>query len=392
MTVDYEVIIVGAGPSGSTLARKLAADGFSTLLLDKEKHPRFKPCGGLVSTRALRRLGLDVGKVTKETYYEGRIFRPKGDFVDLSSRSPLAIGVSRAEFDHLLVEKAIDQGADFVENHMVDNLSFSPEKVTVVTSRGLNVTGNIVVGADGVNSTVARMAGIRQRWESNEVAGGLVTEIQLGNELVRNLFPANLLEFHFGISRTGYGWIFPKGDILNVGVGTLLSEQKGIKRLFDSFVLNDSRLRKLAISDCRYHLLPVGGFAKHLCADRALLIGDAAGFADPLSGEGIFYAIESAEIAFRAITMASEMSEFSEETLSLYSRDCEDTILSELRRAYSFARKVHYHPNFMLGLFIADSQLRRNLVEVLTGDSSYARFTRCVYRRLPVSLMKCIRL
>jgi digeranylgeranylglycerophospholipid reductase len=109
------------------------------------------------------------------------------------------------------------------------------------------------------------MAGIRRRWESNEVAGGMVAEIQLGNELIQNLFPESLLEFHFGISRTGYGWIFPKGDVLNIGVGTLISEQRGIKKLFDSFVSNDSRLRKLPAPDCRYHLLPLGGFARRLC-------------------------------------------------------------------------------------------------------------------------------
>jgi len=387
---NYDVVIVGAGPSGSTLARLLASSGFSILLLEKEKFPRLKPCGGLISARALLELDFKVDEVTKEIYRKAKIFRPQGDFFELESHSPIAIGVSRAEFDNFLVEKAVGEGACFEDAQMVRRISVTSEKAEIVTSKGLEVASKIAVGADGVNGIVARIARIRGSWQPSEVATGLVSEIKLGRETVREICPDPVVEFHFGIGRTGYGWIFPKGEDLNIGVGGLLSEQKNTRELFNSFIQSSPRLRCLSRFCLRSHLLPIGGIDRHICADRTLLIGDAGGFVDPLSGEGIFYAILSAKEASRIIIKRFDEDAFSKEALLEYERNCEKSIVDELRHAYSFARKVHYHPNIMLRFFIVDRKLQMSFVSLLRGETTYKQFTQSVYHRVPITVLKSI--
>jgi len=340
--------------------------------------------------KALHELDFKVEEVTKETYRGARIFRPQGDFVELESHSPIAIGVSRADFDNFLVQKAVAQGADFEDDQMVRHISVSSKTAKMVTSKGLEVTSKVVVGADGVNSIVAQVAGIRRSWQPSEVASGLVSEMKLGKETVRQICPDPIPEFHFGIRRTGYGWIFPKGEDLNIGVGGLLSEQKNTIELFNSFVSGTPRLTVLSGFSLQSHLLPVGGIERHICADRTLLVGDAGGFVDPLSGEGIFYAILSAKEALKTIINVFHDDDFSREALLQYEKNCESSIMCELKHAYSFARKVHYHPNLMLRFFIVDRRLRMDFVSLLRGETTYKLFTKSVYRRLPITLVKSI--
>ena len=166
----YDVIVVGAGPSGATAARWCAKYGFSTLLIDKSHFPRDKPCGGMVSARALKELDFGIDEIAQQVYYECRFFRPKGDFFTLKSPLPLAIGILRSDFDSLLVRKAESEGVTFEEEKKVETVAIYETGVDVLCKGGFKATSEVVIAADGADSMIAKQIGIRKRLLPDEVS------------------------------------------------------------------------------------------------------------------------------------------------------------------------------------------------------------------------------
>jgi len=384
----YDIVVVGAGPSGSTVSRLCSMNGLSTLLLEKREFPRPKPCGGFVSEKAMRELDLDIKPVVLETYEKARIFRPKGDYVELESKPFFAVGLSRADLDNFLVEKAISEGVIFRDNERVQYVSISKDRVLIKTDSGLKTQCEIIIGADGVNSFVAQASKLRNNWLPHEVAFCVASEVKLDRNTIKRISPELIPEFHFGLTRTGYGWIFPKGEYLSVGIGALLSESVNSKKLFTTFIRKNPKLKALHGIDPVPHLLPVGGPKRNICTHRTLLIGDAAGFVDPLIGEGIYYAIKSAKLAAITALEAFDEASFAIDSLIRYEMKCEKPIQSDLQYAHSFARKFRYFPNFMLKLFIIDEKLRKSFIDLLKGERTYREFVRGLYWRLPFVLPK----
>jgi len=381
---NYDVIVVGAGPSGATAARWCAKNGFSTLLIDKNKFPRDKPCGGAVSSRALKQLNFNIDEVVQQVYCTAKIYRPRGDFLFLESNTPLAVGVIRADFDFLLVQKAISEGTIFKEKETVEDVLVSSSGVNIKCNSGFDATGEILVAADGVNGTVAKRVGIRKRWNPNEVGLARVWESKIGENTLKKLM-LDCLEFYLGITLAGYGWIFPKGDYLSVGTGILMKELRTHKDL--NRILMIRKLRALEISNPRSCLVPIGGVNRRICSDRLLFVGDAAGLVDPLFGEGIHYAISSGRIAALSIRKGVESGR-PEDSSVVYDKLCKQTLVSDLRFAYSFAKKVYYHPDLVLGFLLSDKKLGQAFTEVVKGEKTYRDFVMSTVRRIPISTGK----
>jgi geranylgeranyl reductase family protein len=382
----YDVVVVGSGPSGATAARSCAKYGFSTFMIDKDKFPRNKPCGGAISSRALKQLGFSIDEVIRQVYYDARIYRPKGDFFTLESTSPLAFGVLRSDFDLLLVQKAISEGAVFKEEERAKTVSVSSSGVRVKCKSGLEVIGETLVAADGVTNTIAGQIDIRKRWEPEEVGLACVWEFAIEKNILKRLM-IDSLEFYIGITPAGYGWIFPKGDYLSVGVGSFLKKMQSSRGMILNLVKKVSKLRNLKMSNPRWHLIPIGGFSRKISQGRILLVGDAAGFVDPLLGEGIFYAISSGKMGALAIKTALEEEKL-EKLPMLYDRLCRQNIMVDLSSAYRLATKVYYYPNVTLGFFVSDDRLRRLLAEVIKGEKNYMDFIRHSFGSLPISIGK----
>ncbi len=125
VVLEYDVLIVGAGPSGSTAARFCAKKGLRTLIVEKDRIPRYKPCGGCLSPRVLRELDFDIGEVVENTVFEAKFtFRSKDPF-SIVSNDPIGYLVMRESFDHLLCQKAQEEGADLYEGRKV--VGFQPD-------------------------------------------------------------------------------------------------------------------------------------------------------------------------------------------------------------------------------------------------------------------------
>ncbi|MCK4435363.1 NAD(P)/FAD-dependent oxidoreductase [Candidatus Bathyarchaeota archaeon] len=382
----YDVIVVGSGPSGATAAYWCAKNGFSTLIVDENRFPRDKPCAGVVSSRALNHLNFKVDETVKQVYYKARIYRPHGEFFTLKSNSPLAIGVFRSDFDLLLNQKAISEGAIFGEENKVERVLVSPSGVHIRCRKGLEAIGEVLVAADGVNSIIARQVNLREKWNSNEVGLASVWESKIENKALEGII-CDSLEFYFGIASSGYGWIFPKGKSLCVGAGILLKDLRSSDNLIPNFIRKVRKIRALKIANPKFHLVPIGGINRRVSIGRTLLVGDAAGFVDPLFGEGIYSAIASGRIAALSIKKALEQGRPNSAS-TIYDKLCKRMLIPDLKLAHSFAAKVHYHPDMVLGFFLSDEKLCQDFAEVIKGKKNYRDFVKSMWKRIPISTGK----
>jgi len=357
----YDVIVVGAGPSGSTAARECASLGLSALMLDKAEFPRDKPCGGAVMVRAANLLPFDLSPVSERTIFGMHLSRLSEGF---TRRSPeeLVYLTQRRHLDAFLAERAVDAGVTFRQRAPIRGVERHDTHVVVRTDDE-TFEASTLVAADGANGQTAKLAG---------VDAGLLKAIALeGNLTPTGEFPAeweDVLGLDLGHPSGGYGWIFPKGDHLNIGLG-------GWQYLGPSL---RSRLNELVrfygfdpaqIWGVRGHHLPMRSSSSPLVDGNFLLVGDAAGLLDPMTGEGIHAAIWSGRAAAKhlAAYAAGE-----EPDLAGYRRDVEEELVSDLRVARRFHDLFHLTPGMYLGIEQMTSILWRLICPIMRGEQTYA--------------------
>ncbi|MGH3081404.1 MAG: geranylgeranyl reductase family protein [Gaiellaceae bacterium] len=272
-TDRFDALVVGAGPAGSTAAFRLARAGARVLLVDKARFPRDKPCGGGLTVRAVRLLPFSVAPVVEEevdVFELGLGFRRR--FVRRTAE-PLVVMTQRRRLDAFLVEQAQEAGAEFRDG---------------TTAEGVEAT--VVIGADGVNGTTARALG--RRGHVHEVA--LEGNVPYGPVSRRRYARRAVVEF--GIVPGGYGWVFPKGDHINVGVGGWLHQGPWLREHLGR-LCRFQGIPEEALTDVRGYRLPLRRPEFTPARGRTALVGDAAGLVDPVSGDGIYEALLSARLA-----------------------------------------------------------------------------------------------
>lgn len=293
MAERVDVVVVGAGPAGSSCAYRLAAAGARVVMLDRRAFPRDKPCGGGLTARCLKELPVSPAPVVSAVATAIELRLDFGPAVRHSAGSLLVAMTERRRLDALLAERAAAAGADFRDGVRVRAVEAGPRGVRVVAD-GLRVEAAMVVGADGVNGVTARSLGLDPSPLHAVAFEGNVSSADFDAERYRG---ALLLEM--GTVLGGYGWIFPKGDHCNVGVGGWPGEgprlRRHLRRLCAAHGIAFERLQGL-----RGYRIPVRRLGAPLSTLRGMLVGDAAGVADPLSGDGIFEAALSARLAAEA--------------------------------------------------------------------------------------------
>ena len=387
----YDVTIVGGGPAGAIAAHRAAKAGLSVLVLEKATYPRDKPCGGGVSQKALDVIGKIDKELIERELFGARIFLPDHRNFTESLDSRVAITTMRRNFDHWLIKRAEAAGAVVRDCEGVTDLHVSKDYAEVVTS-GNRYRSRVVIGSDGVNSTVARKSGIRKRW-GDGIGICLEAEVELGEMLARECVRDSVSEFYF-VGDWGYGWVFPKSDRISIGVGGWSTEIREPKRFFERFAGDVSRQKgidiKSRIKRVNSYRIPAGGFDRRIVGDRVLLAGDAAGFVDPFLGEGIYYAMKSGEIAADVSVAAARDDCFSEEYLQRYVTRCEEEFNYDLRAALKFANVVYGHQNLFLKILERDRRLFREYLRVVRGDRTYTDFNRWCIMRSPVTLARLV--
>ncbi len=298
-----DVLIVGGGPAGSSCAWALRNSGFDPVVLDKQTFPRDKVCGGWITPGVLDALKIEAGEyAARHTLQPITGFRTGcigGPAVETSYGAPVSYGIRRREFDDYLLRRS---GARILEGTPLASLERSGDS-WIVNGK---IRAPLVVGAGGHFCPVARLVGAGAAHESVVVAQEAEFEMdtaQLAGCSIRCEVP----ELYFCLDMKGYGWCFRKENFLNVGLGRLDQHRLASHIAgFLQFLKWEGRISfDLPSAPCGHAYLLRNTSTREIVGDGYLLIGDAAGLAHSLSGEGIHPAVESGLLAAKAIVAAN---------------------------------------------------------------------------------------
>lgn len=288
----YDVIVVGAGPAGATAAYFLGKAGRRVLVIDKATLPRYKACGGGLSLGFLESQFPFSFDPIIETDVEAITYALGDRQVTIPLKDSTMRMVMRDQFDAYLLAQA---QAEVWQGAAVRRVTETPAGVTVETNDGRTAQAALVIGADGANSVVAHAVGLRR---GKQLAAAIEIEVPVSPDIMNRY--AKRPVFIFGEVRMGYLWIFPKAKHLSVGIAALHPKpgelQTTLRRVMQRYGISS-----LEEFPRHGHPIPIYTGRERIVTGRVLLAGDAAGLADPLSGEGIRLAITSGRLAADAI-------------------------------------------------------------------------------------------
>lgn len=287
----WEAIIVGAGPAGCAAAWDLATLGRAVLLLDRAEFPRHKACAGGLTRKSLRALRYSVSPIVRETVSTLIVESRRGEAATLDSRSAVCAMTVRQELDAYCLRQTLAAGAQFRRIGAILGIE-EDERGVLLRTTDETFAGKFLVGADGVHSRVRQLVeGEAPAWFRRGFA--LEAQVQPSDGSAADLV------FDLAPVRHGYGWIFPKGDHLNVGLYTVSAGEKLDRSRLARYV--DERFGAVRCEPATGQFLGFGAEDAPAARGRIFLVGDAGGFADPLTGEGIHGAIASGQAAAAAI-------------------------------------------------------------------------------------------
>ena len=299
MSVKVDVAIIGTGPAGGMAACELAGSGFKIAVVEKAKLPRHKSCGGLISNSATALFDWDITPliencVSSVRYYYN--YEHPHSFQRMAS--PLLL-INRARFDAGLIERAQQIGNDnltLIEKYDVNQVTETNHHVKIFSKNRETIVADFLIAADGVASKTARCLGMNKNWQT---AAAMDAEIEVSNNFYIQV--KNRLIFNYFCLPYGYGWVFPKAEnSLSCGVATW-KQTTNLRNAMSDFIIRNIPADDLQKAEISGHPIPVYTGSSTIASRRVCLTGDAARLADPVSGEGIRFALQSGLAAAETI-------------------------------------------------------------------------------------------
>lgn len=384
--LDFDVAVAGAGPAGSVAAISLAREGLRVVLLDAAKFPRDKTCAGGISGKtidSLAGLGLSIPAEIQGPKVVGvTLVGRDGHRITCDVGRQVMAAVRRADFDAWLAREAQRAGAQFYDGVFVRGVETfrSRDQVVVRTSAG-DIRARMVVGADGANGVVGRSAGLRGRWRRWEIGVALAVEVPMPELGAAGQACPQYADLYCVNLPFAFGWVFPLDGAVNIGIGCsgfstgrLWSEYH---RFLDRLSM-EPRFAGMNLAALRPkgHRLPAGGFPRPVAGGRVLLVGDAAGFVDPFSGEGIYHAVVSGATAGEAIAKGLKDGLGHRWIEREYSRRVGAKLYTEFRLSMGLAVACWGKGGIPFGMAKFSPQLVESLVDIMMCPDGYSRSMR----------------
>lgn len=369
-----DAIVVGAGPAGITAARELAAAGLTTVVLERGQYPGAKNVwGGILYREPTEAIipGFEDDAPLQRPIIEQRYMLLSSDASMTAAYRSMrfaeppynAYTAFRGDFDQWYATKAEEEGVDIYSEFTVTDLLWDDGAVVGVTTGDEDgeLFANVVVLADGANSLLGQKAGLLDEWDPSEQALVAKETLSLDSGVIEERFnlPEDMgtaLEI-FGESTwglLGYGFIYTNKDSLSIGTGALLSDLvssgRNVNDMLDRFKVHPAiqpLIAEAEIEEYASHLIPEGGYNRlpTLFADGVVLVGDAAGFVNPLNREGANLAMASGKFAAQAIVGAHQREDFSAVGLARYRELLEESfVLRDLYKIRNVTDFAHQRP------------------------------------------------
>ncbi len=328
----FDVLVIGAGPSGSIAAKVASENGFSTCLVEKEevsKKGRYKACGGALAWELVEEIDYPEEKI-------GRIIESLElhhvDGEDYSKKGKGAV-VWRSVFDKFLTDMALESGALLKEREALIEIEREKDFYKITTNRG-SYLAKYVIAADGTASQTLK----KLNWpffRSPDLILTITQEMNTDKSYIDNILGEDTVHLFFGIKGlipVGYAWLFPKRKAITVGWGNQIDLVKNSREEFKKFThlpFVKEALKNSTMEIFKPHLIPVGIRSK-IYEDNVFAVGDAGGIVDPISGKGIPYAMMSGQIAIETI-IDCEKKDKLEKLGPTYERNLDKKFLKVLR-------------------------------------------------------------
>lgn len=363
----FDVAIIGSGPSGASTAFHLGKAGISTVIIEKEKLPRYKTCGGGFVNRGRKHMPFDISEVIEREFFEVDSYFNNNQEKCYKSKknSPIITMIMRDAFDNLIVEKAKEFEVTLLENHKLLSIDTKDDKSILKTSQG-DLTTNFIIAADGVLSPTAKMAGWQK--ETRNLIPALEYEVEVSKEDFERL--SKNVRFDFDAVPYGYAWSFPKKNHLSLGVLTTKKGKINLKEFYKKY-LKTLGIRKIINEDAHGFQIPLAPRTDGFVRGNVFLIGDAAGFAEPITAEGISNAILSGKYIAEAIIESNLKRDDAEK---LYLEKINKKLLYELNSSIKLS-KFLYNKNPIRNLVLEKygDYLSKIMVDILHGDREFPK-------------------
>lgn len=363
-SAKYDVVVVGGGPAGALAAYELAKKSLKVALLEKEALPRYKACGGVVAPHVDKLIDFSIEPAIERRVTKMRVtVNLASPFVSEAPR-PFAYMVMRDTFDNHLLEVAQKAGATLYQQSPLASLEKTLSGYTVKTPK-LKLEAKYLVGADGANSFTRKLVGAPRH---KRLSVALEWEIKSSPDRLEEW--RDTLALDFGHLASGYAWVFPKAENFSIGV----VGPKSIAQQLAAYCTATLNYYQPAIGNTKPyitagHYLPTRVPNEQIVHGRTLLVGDAAGLIEPMVGEGIYYAMQSGQLAAETILEAELLGA---DHLIDYQRKVDQAIQPELQVSKSLLRLLDMAPRFWVPQLLNQSNpFWKYFYRIFTGEKNY---------------------
>lgn len=358
----YQVICVGAGPAGSLSAYLLAKAGVNVAIIEKKSFPRSKSCGGGLSKKAFKLIEgvVDLKKI-KGKSISGSYLCYQNEHLCHVAENIESYSIKRNDFDNALLNAAKDKGCDVFLPEEVTEISEHSSKVTVKLKNGEHIESEYLILAEGITGRLYKQIGYSGRREWT-----MALEVDVYPVKFPSVFNNNTL-FDFGFFKKGYGWIFPKDDLINMGsyyYFTPRIDRAQIEAL-ELFVRGFKWATEVEVGKVKAYPLPYKIDYTTFNTERTILVGDAAGAVENFFGEGLYYSFLTSKLASGVLLGCLDNG-----SIGIYTRKLKRKILCQIKFSHATARLFYNHQRF--GYF---NMVRNKLMNIFYSKLIHGEFT-----------------